>query len=140
MDSYVEQLRHEPVTPNAPSLRDSQLADHVACHVADLAALLIALEESGGQPSGIISDSHEIQRLVAVRHGVQRQRLDWTASALRREYEILYREVERALRASAAQRELAALDEALKVIANSLSRACEAAMRTLAREGENAGS
>lgn len=140
VDSYVEQLRHEPVTANAPSLRDSQLADHVACHVADLASLLIALEETAGQPSGIISDSHEIQRLVAVRHGIQRQRLEWTGDALSREYEILYREIERGLRASLAQREQAALEEALKVIANSLRRACEAAMRALAREGQNSGS
>lgn len=136
MDAFVERLRHEPVTANAPSLLDSQLSDHVACHVADLASLLIALEETAGQPSSIISDSQEIQRLVAERHGIQRQRLDWRVEALRREYELLYEEIERSLRASVAERDRALLDEALKVIANALRRACEAAVAALTRAAD----
>ena len=136
VDAFVERLRHEPVSRSAPSLRDAQLADHMACLVADFGSLLIALEETGGQPSGIISDSHEIQRLIAERHGVQRHRLEWTQDALRREFEILYEETERALRASSGQRDGRVLEEALKVAAVSMRRACDASMRALAREEE----
>lgn len=133
VDAYVERLRHEPVTDNAPGLRDAQLADHAACYVADLGSLLIGLDATGGQPSGLIGDSHEIQRLIAERHGVQRQRLDWTPEQLRRDYEILYEEIERGLRGTVSKADRPALDEAMKVIASSLRRACDASLRSLAR-------
>lgn len=136
VDAFVARLRLEPVTESAPNLRDSELSDHFACHIADLSTLLVALEETAGRPSGLINDSHDIHRLVADRHGVQRQRLEWTADAVRREYEILYEEIESGLRAAVPQRERAALEEGLKVIASSLRRACEAALTALSRAAQ----
>jgi signal transduction histidine kinase len=133
LESFVTRLRAECPTPGAGSLKFSQLADHVACYVADLAGMLIALEESGGQPSGILTDATDIHRLVAGRHGVQRARLGWNEAALRCEYEILRDEVERVVRHGARAAEPAAIEEALGVIARFLDEAQRNSSLSLAR-------
>ena len=100
--------------------------------LADVAESLIALEDSGGHPTPLMQDGIEIQRLIAERHGLQRERLGWTEEALRRECEILSEEVERALRhrlGDAGGR----IDEALAVIRRQLDEATRIGIRSLQR-------
>ena len=44
VDAFVTRLREEEVVPGADTLRPSQLADHVAAYVADIAAVLGVIE------------------------------------------------------------------------------------------------
>ena len=141
LDAFVAQLRREPLMPAAPSLRYSQLVDHVGTMLADIAASLVTLDESDGAPSAILHDSADIQRFVADRHGLQRARLGWTAEALARESAILQDEVERVLRRCFGDPQHAAqLDEALGVIRRYLEQAAETSRRALERAAHQARS
>ncbi|MBA2689044.1 MAG: PAS domain S-box protein [Gemmatimonadaceae bacterium] len=91
----VERIRCDPALPMAAGLRTSQVADHLATMLADIAGALLVVEEAGGEPSLLLADAMEIQRLVAERHGAQRARLGWTESALRREMMIIREELGR---------------------------------------------
>ena len=98
MRVVVGRLRSDPALPMAAGLRTSQVADHLATMLADIAGALLVLEEAGGEPSPLLADAMEIQRLVAERHGAQRAHLGWTESALRREMMIIREELERVVR------------------------------------------
>lgn len=136
LEAFVERLRTEPAIPSAKSLKYSQLADHVGSHLTDLASMLIAIDEAGGQPTSLVRDGNEIHRFVSERHGLQRRRLDWTPAALRLEYKILLEEIGRILREQAARRRLPALDEALAVIAASVRQAEAIGVHALERARE----
>ncbi|HEV8497753.1 MAG TPA: hypothetical protein VGQ56_12860, partial [Gemmatimonadaceae bacterium] len=126
-------LRSEPLMPAAQSLRFSQLADHIGTYVANIGGVLVAVEEARGQPSALVADGSEIQRLVAERHGAQRARLGWTADALRREWRILGEEIERAIRRRTKSVEEPALDEGLTIIARFIDQGIELSLRAMAR-------
>ncbi|HEX3866053.1 MAG TPA: ATP-binding protein [Gemmatimonadaceae bacterium] len=131
--SYVERLRGDPTFSTSRSLRFSQLADHAATYVADIAGVLIAIDESRGSVSGIITDGMEIQRFVAERHGVQRARLKWTVGMLRREWAILMEEIEGAVRLGAPAPESASTAEALAIIRRFVDQGREVSCRALLR-------
>ena len=84
VETIVDRMRSDPNLTMAGGLKFSQLADHLAALLADLAGALVVMEESKGNSSGTLADAVEIQRLISERHGAQRQRLGWTESALRR--------------------------------------------------------
>jgi hypothetical protein len=141
IDAFVSRLRREEVAPAATRLRFSQIADHVATLLADVAESLIVLEDSGGHPTPLMQDAAEIQRLIAERHGAQRARLGWNEATLERECEILSEEVERALRhrlGEAGDR----LNEAIAIIRRQLDEATEVGIRALksARSAESGSS
>jgi signal transduction histidine kinase len=94
----VDRVRSDPTLPMAKGLRTSQVADHLSTLLADIAGALIVVEEASGEPSPLLADGVEIQRLVAERHGAQRARLGWTEAALRREFMIIREELERVVR------------------------------------------
>lgn len=98
LDAFVARLRREPAMLGAATLKHTQLVDHVACMLADIASALITLDESEGTPSSLLIDSSDIQRFVADRHGSQRARLGWSQAAILRESEILREEVEASIR------------------------------------------
>ncbi len=98
LDAFVARLRREPAMLGAATLKHTQLVDHVACMLADIASALITLDESEGTPSSLLIDSSDIQRFVADRHGSQRARLGWSQAAISRESEILREEVEASIR------------------------------------------
>src|SRR5436190_5239562 len=98
VDGFVERLRHECIVPGAPTLRGSQLADHIMPYVADIAGMLTAIEEARGQPTRLVADGADIQLYVAEKHGAQRARLGWTADTMRLEWSILQEEIERLVR------------------------------------------
>jgi len=140
VDSFVGRLRAEPIIPNADSIRSSQLADHVAAFIADVAGMLMAIEEGRGQPSSLVADAGEIQRVVAERHGAQRARLGWTANALHREWMILREEVARVIRRRARSISERAIAESLIVIERFLEQSAEASQRALSRATDEAAS
>lgn len=93
LDGFIARLRADGDIASARNLPFSQLADHVATLLADVFGALIALEESAGQPSQLVADGADIQKLIAERHGAQRARLGWTEAAIRREHAILRQEI-----------------------------------------------
>jgi hypothetical protein len=134
LDAFVAQLRHEPLMPAAPTLRYSQLVDHMGAMLADVASALITLDESRGAPSSLLLDSADIQRFIADRHGLQRARLGWTVEALVREMEILRVEIERSVRRCFSDPKFAPqVDEALGVIRRYIEQGLETSRRALDR-------
>jgi hypothetical protein len=131
--SFVARLRNDEVAPGARALRTSQLADHVGTYIADLAGVLIAVEETGGQPSALIADGTAIQRVVAERHGMQRARLGWTTETLRAEWLVLEEEIERAIRRRSPDVRGSAFAEALTIMSRFLEQARDLSCRALTR-------
>jgi signal transduction histidine kinase len=133
VDAFVARLRSESIIPNADSIRSSQLADHVAAFIADVAGMLMAIEEGRGQPSSLVADAGEIQRVVAERHGAQRARLGWTPNALHREWVILREEISRVIRRRARSIPDRAIAESQIVIERFLEQSEEVSQRALSR-------
>ena len=139
LDAFVARLREEPLTPVAPKLKYSQLADHVGAMLADIASALVTLEDSAGTPTMLLSDAADLQRFIADRHGMQRARLGWTAEALARQHVILREETERAIRRCFAGSDLGAqVDEAIRIVNRYLEQAAETSKRALEREQQRA--
>jgi signal transduction histidine kinase len=133
VDTFVERLRTEPVCESARDLRYSQLTDHVATLIADIAGALTVLEEAAGQPSSLLDDGADIRRLVAERHGQQRARLGWTEEEVRREYAILREELLRAIRRCFTREDDVRVLEASAVVTRMLDDAEGSSLRTLAQ-------
>jgi hypothetical protein len=138
VDALVARLRAERIIASADSLRFSQLAGHVGPLVADIARVLIAVEEARGQPSSLVADGFEIQRLVAERHGMHRARLGWSQETLSREWRILHEEIDRVIRRRAQGLPETALSEALLLIERFLVQAEEIGARALSRAAHDA--
>ena len=139
VEAYVSRIRAECPIPGAEALKFSHLANHVACYVADLAAMLITLDETEGQPSSILTDATDIQRLLAGRHGAQRARLGWDEAAIKCEYDILREEIERVVRQRAHADETA-MFEAQAILNRFLKEAERSTLRSLSRTGQGSGS
>jgi signal transduction histidine kinase len=143
VESLVMRIRAEEIVSSAKTLRFSQLADHLGSYLADVAGMLIVIEESGGQPSALLSDGAEIQRMVAERHGAQRARLGWTVDALRREYEILREELNKVVRRTGRAIPQEVLGEAQMILERFVEQSEQLAVRALGRlvaaEGDGAG-
>ena len=132
IESFVSRLRDEAVVPGAESLRSSQLGDHVAAYIADLATLLAAVEEARGKPSPLVADSAEIQLYIAEKHGQQRARLGWTPKGLHREWTILAEEIGRVVRRASQMHDRAG-SEALVILERLIEQANERSGRALER-------
>jgi signal transduction histidine kinase len=130
--AFVDRLRADPIIP-PHSLRFSLLADHAATYLADIGAVLIAVEESRGHPSTLVADGTEIQRSVAERHGAQRAGLGWNVEMLRREWAILGEEIERVIRRKAHGARDAAVSEAIVIVGRFIEQAEEISCRALTR-------
>jgi signal transduction histidine kinase len=139
IDAFVARLRAERIIPSADTLRFSQLADRAATYVADVAAVLIAAEESHGEPSSILTGASEVQRLVAERHGARRARLGWSGETIAREWRILREEIDRAVRRHAATLPPSAVDESLAVIERFIAQAEQISASALAQERIDVG-
>jgi hypothetical protein len=140
LEAYVSRIRAECPIPGAATLKFSQLADHVPSYVADLAGMLIALDESGGQPSSVLVDATDIHRLVAGRHAAQRSRLGCTEDAIRGEYSILRDEIERVVRPGTRAAGSVAIEEAWAIMTRFLEEAERTSIRALTRVANAAAS
>jgi hypothetical protein len=133
VEAYVSRLREEAVVPGAESLRTSQLADHTAAYVADIATLLAAVEEARGKPSAMVAETAEIQLHIAEKHGQQRARLGWTPKGLHRDWAILSEEIARVVRRVSRQMPDRAAPEALVILERLLEQAHERSASALER-------
>ena len=133
VESFVARLRDEAVVPGAESLRASQLGNHAAAYIADLATLLAAVEEARGKPSPLVADSADIQLYIAEKHGQQRARLGWTPKGLHREWTILAEEIGRVVRRAAKQMHDRAGPEAIVILDRLIEQATERSGRALER-------
>jgi hypothetical protein len=130
VEKIVDRIRTDPNLSGAAGLKFSQLADHMAALLADVASALTVMEESKGS-SPTLADTVEIQRLISERHGVQRQRLGWSESALRREFMIIREELERMVRNASGFGDPLPVEDGLAVIARFLDQAEYTAVRAL---------
>ena len=131
VETIVDRMRSDPNLTMAGGLKFSQLADHLAALLADLAGALVVMEESKGNSSGTLADAVEIQRLISERHGAQRQRLGWTESALRREFRIVREELEREIRKASEFGEPLPIEDGVAVLGRFLDQAEYLACRAL---------
>jgi hypothetical protein len=138
VDSFVDRLRAEPIVPGAESVRQTQLADHISAHVADLSVMLMAIEEARGQPSRLLADGNDIQACLADRHGAQRARLGFTANAMDREWAVLREEIHRVIHRASKTVTETAMNEAMLMIDRFLDQARESSVRSLNRALEDA--
>lgn len=129
VEAFVVRIRDEDAVPGAKTLKFSQLVDHYPSYLSDLAGMLIAIEESAGQPSSLLGDGSDIQRLVAERHGAQRARLGWSLEHLHGEYALLREELTRAIRRRARAIPDAAIDEGLVIISHVIEQGLESSVR-----------
>jgi signal transduction histidine kinase len=129
VEALVVRIREEDAIPGAKTLKFSQLVDHYPSYLADLAGMLIAIEETAGQPSGLLGDGSDIQRLVAERHGSQRARLGWRVDDVAHEYTLLRDELTRVVRRRARAIPDAAIDEGLIILGRFLDQGLESSVR-----------
>jgi signal transduction histidine kinase len=94
---FARNLRADPDLSGFPEIDEGDILEHAPVLVAGLASLMIKLGRSGGEPSGLWS-GNEVQRLVAEEHGANRARHGWAVDSLHREFAILRKEIERAIR------------------------------------------
>jgi hypothetical protein len=129
LEALTVRIREGGEMPGAKTLKFSTLADHYASFLADLGGMLITIEEGGGQPSGLIADGAEIQRILSEKHGAQRARLGWSEEDVHREYAILRDELGRTIRRRARAIPDSAVDEGLAILSRVLEQAEEASHR-----------
>src|SRR5688572_10557737 len=127
----VDRLRGDPSMTIASGLKNSQLADHIATFLADVAGALVIIEEFEGQPSPLLADATEIQRLVSERHGAQRARPGWTESALRREFMTIREEREAGVGCSFQRGRRLHVEDAVAVLERFLDQSEYVAVRAL---------
>jgi signal transduction histidine kinase len=120
--TLVERIRSDPSLNVAAGLKFSQIADHFPTLLADIAGALVMIEELKGQPSLLLADATEIQRLVSERHGVQRRTLGWSESALRREFMIVREEVERVIREASTAEDPLPVEDGVSVVGRFLDQ------------------
>jgi len=128
--AFVARLRTEPLIPNARTLTDVQLEDHVATFLTNVAQSLIILDGAADEPVEPMRDSSEIQRVIADRHGAQRYRFGWTEEAVTREFALLREEVERGL-AFGASPGSPATHEAQALLARFVEQSARLSVRAL---------
>jgi signal transduction histidine kinase len=120
--TLVERIRGDQSLNVAAGLKFSQIADHFPTLLADIAGALVMIEELKGQPSLLLADATEIQRLVSERHGVQRRALGWSEASVRREFMIVREEVERVIRAASSPEDPLPVEDGVSVIGRFLDQ------------------
>jgi nitrogen-specific signal transduction histidine kinase len=131
VETLVERIRTDPSLGVAAGLKFSQIADHLPTLLADVAGALIMIEELKGQPSLLLADATEIQRLVSERHGLQRRALGWSESALRREFMIVREEIERVIRNASTHEDPLPVEDGVAVIGRFLDQSEYVAVRAV---------
>ena len=131
VETIVNRIRSDPNLNVAAGLKFSQLADHFAAMFADIGGALVVMEEAQGSASPTLADAVEIQRLIAERHGAQRQRLGWSESALRREFMIVREELGKVVREASELGDPLPVEDGVSVLGRFLDQAEYIAVRAL---------
>jgi signal transduction histidine kinase len=132
LSGYAARLRTDPGTPSARAMSETDLEDHTATFLADMAQALAAIEAAHGAPSASLRDGTLIQRVIAERHGAQRARLGWGEAEVRREFQVLREELAAAVRRRVREAADVEVGEALALFGRFLDHAEAASRRTLA--------
>jgi signal transduction histidine kinase len=130
---YMARVRADPKMPSARGIDASDLENHTATFVTDIAQALAILEEKGAGSSQVQRHDSEIQHLIADRHGELRRQLGWSQSELERDIEILWEEVEAAVRRAIPSDEPAVTDGLLE-LKKFFDRAFEVSRQAYRRE------
>jgi hypothetical protein len=136
-ERFVSALRSDRAAfPNVDKLTDVQLRNHLQTALADIAEALMILQSTSGDPSELMRDITEIQRVVSERHGLQRQRLGWSEAALSREFQLLRQAIDDVLLARddarPGERARSLLEGFIEQAEQTSLRALRHAVRTLA--------
>jgi hypothetical protein len=136
----VSRIRSDPDLTMAAGLRPSQVADHLSTLLIDIAGALVILEEARGDDSPLLSDAKEIQRLISELHGVQRARLGWIESSVRREFMIIREETERVVRAAVPLGGSLLVDDAIAAVNRLIDQSEYVSVRALEKVSTRASS
>ena len=133
---FVRRARAEPALGFTARMPDIHVADHLGTLLIDLANSLAILAEARGEPSELLVDGRQIQRMIGELHGAQRQRLGWSEPQLLREAELV-REVclstvDQAIGDDEGARRAA--DSALEQLLSERTRACLGGFRSAGGE------
>jgi hypothetical protein len=137
VEIVVERVRSDPTLPMAAGLRTSQVTDHLSTLLADIAGALIVMEEAAGEPSPLLADAIEIQRLVSERHGAQRARLGWKEASMRREFMIIREELERVVRQFVSMQGVLEATDAVAIVNRFVDQAEYIGVRALEKARED---
>ena len=122
--AWTARLRADALTPLAKEMRGSQIEDHQVTFLADLSQMRLILDEAGSETAALLRDGSAIQRTVTEHHGARRLAQGWSEEAVRREFEILCEEIERAIRARVPP-DAGDVDAAIGVIGRVIDRGLE---------------
>ena len=135
---YLVRLRSDPETPSAHVMKETELENHTGIFVTDIAQALGIIEEAEGKGSTLARHDHEIQHLIAERHGSLRYSLGWNEPELERDFQILWEEIEASVR-RAFLPEAPETAAALTLLRRFVDRAYDTSRRTYRRDAEAAG-
>jgi PAS domain S-box-containing protein len=124
--AWVARLRADPGIPDVAARTETELEDHAATFVTDVALALRTMGQPGGEPAALHRDGMAIMALIAERHGTQRARLGWPEAAITREFALLAEVLDGAVRRLAGARaptDAVAAERAAVVVAQLLDQA-----------------
>lgn len=131
---YVERVRTDPDIPAAHGAQWTEISNHTATLLSDIAHALGVMEESEGRGTPLMRMGADIRSLVAERRARRRAQLGWTSDALDRDFAILLEEVQRAVREHAPADAGASLDAALYLIQRFLDDSRRVGIEAFERE------
>lgn len=130
LHAWSERVRGDPSIPGARHVSTTQLEDHAATFLTDVALALRVLAIAGEDPSGLLRDSTAILRTIAEQHGAQRFRLGWSATSVEREMSHLREAVEAAVERAGAREDPAVLAEARVAVRQLVDQAARLSLGT----------
>ena len=71
--AYVARLRSDPETPCAHTMAETDIEDHLASFLANVASTIAGVDVAAGVAGPNVRDGSATQRVVAERHGAQPQ-------------------------------------------------------------------
>ena len=129
---FVAGLRANPSTlPNVDQLTDEQLRDHLQTWLVDVAQAMLVLQSASADPSELMRDSTEIQRVISDRHGAQRYRLGWGPEALACEFRVLRQVLRTVVSESLDAHSDPEIESAQAVVAGFVQHAEQISLRSL---------